>query len=90
MGEHELMCTRAGAQVMVPAGLCLSPGFWLVPLAVVRRCSRGVSCSSFDHGLAQVGLWEAPVAWGRVVRLWCLLRAPFFFFFLRRRKNQGQ
>ena len=54
MGEHELMCTRAGAQVMVPAGLCLSPGFWRVPLAVVRRCSRGVSCS-FDRGLAQVG-----------------------------------
>ena len=43
-----------GALVIVPDGLYLNLWFLRVPLALVRRCSCGVSCS-FDRGLAQVG-----------------------------------
>ena len=67
MGEHRIMCTRPGALVMVPSGSSLSLGFWLVPLAVVRRCSIGVSYSS-NRGLAQVGRY--PGAWCVTVVSW--------------------
>ena len=65
-----MVCVRAGALVMVPAGRCPRLFSGLRPLSAVPRCGSGVSCAV--RGLALVGCYPASCGalWEPTAGLW--------------------